>query len=107
MDPKIKLECIEENCRYVTQELPFHQAQRLLNMHLNHTHPQELYFMQQDVPQPEPQRVAQQPAVVQQQAVAQQQVFAQQQAVAQQQVVEYFLLLRGLPISMTSAIIER
>ena len=35
----VRLECIEDGCSYVTQDLPFDQAERILDMHLNRKHP--------------------------------------------------------------------
>ena len=35
----VRLECIEEGCSYITQDLPFDQAERILDMHLNRKHP--------------------------------------------------------------------
>ena len=120
MDSKIKLNCIEDNCNYVTQELPFHQAEKLLNMHLDHKHSQRAFTMQVDVPQPHPHHQPQPQVVVQHQPQPQVVVHQHQhqgvvhqrqpQVVVQQhqQVVrEGFLQLNGLPLSMTSDNIER
>ena len=35
----VKLECIEEGCPYLTQDLEFDQAEKILVMHLNRAHP--------------------------------------------------------------------
>ena len=35
----VKLECIEDGCPFLSQDLPFDQAEKILSMHLNRKHP--------------------------------------------------------------------
>ena len=35
----IRLECIEDGCPFQTQELPFENAEKVLQMHLDRKHP--------------------------------------------------------------------
>ena len=35
----VRLDCIKDGCSYLTQNLPFDQAEKILTIHLNRKHP--------------------------------------------------------------------
>ena len=48
----IRLECIEDGCPFQTQELPFENAEKVLQMHLDRKHPSGALPFQMVAPSP-------------------------------------------------------